>query len=145
MVPVDNQAVKPTGIDLSALSDLVLSSLKLSSARVRIGFPFWLAPFMAANVLAITLGRGIYLSGELMEKGRERIESTLRHELEHVRQVQQHGLVRFLYVYLRDYLRLRSRGLDSGAAYAAIPFEIEALEAERMGFPVPNTYNQFGD
>lgn len=100
---------------------------------------------MAGNVLAITLGRRIYLSRELMEKGRERVESTLRHELEHVRQVQQHGLIRFLYIYLRDYVRLRRQGLDSSAAYAAIPFEIEALEAERMGFPEPKTYNQSGD
>lgn len=100
---------------------------------------------MAGNVLAITLGRRIYLSTELMEKGRERVESTLRHELEHVRQAQQHGLIRFLYVYLRDYIRLRRQGLTSTSAYAAIPFEIEAIEAEHVGFPEANTYNQSGE
>lgn len=100
---------------------------------------------MAGNVLAITLGRRIYLSRELMGKGRERLESTLRHELEHVRQVQQHGLVPFLYLYLRDYVRLRRQGLNSAAAYAAIPFEIEAREAEHVGFPEASIYNQPGE
>lgn len=100
---------------------------------------------MAVNVLAITLGRRIYLSRALMEKGRERLESTLGHELEHVRQVQQHGLIRFLSIYLRDYVRLRRQGLASAAAYAAIPFEIEALEAEHLGFLEPKIYNQAGD
>lgn len=80
-----------------------------------------------------------------METGRERLEATLRHELEHVRQVQQHGFIRFLCIYLRDYVQLRRQGLSSAVAYAAIPFEIEAKEAEDVGFPEGSTYNQSGE
>jgi len=127
--PIINLVKSP--LDLAALSHL---SHGLPAARIRVGFPFWLAPFMARNVLAITLGRRIYLSGVLLEAGREKLESTIRHELEHVRQVQRHGLIRFLYRYLRDYIRLRRQGLDSSAAYDAIPFEVEARKAE-FGLP----------
>ena len=127
------------------MSGRLLSAIGERAARIRIGFPFWLAPFMARNVLAITLGRRIYLSRHLMETGRERLEATLRHELEHVRQVQQHGFIRFLCIYLRDYVQLRRQGLSSAVAYAAIPFEIEAKEAEDVGFPEGSTYNQSGE
>jgi len=89
---------------------------------------------MAGNILAITLGRRIYLSRDLMDRGREKVEATLKHELEHVRQVRENGLIRFLFIYLRDYIRLRRQGLDSSAAYAAIPFEVEARRVE-IGFP----------
>ena len=39
--------------------------------------------------------------------------------------------MRFLYRYMRDYIRLRRSGLTSHLAYMAIPFEIEARDEER--------------
>lgn len=102
-------------------------------ARVRIGFPLWLRIFLFSNVAAITLGRRIYVSPAMAEAGLERLERLMRHELAHVRQVGELGLVRFLYRYVRDYLRLRRSGLSSHLAYSAIPFEVEAREEELRG------------
>lgn len=99
-------------------------------ARVRVGFPFWLRIFLVANVAAITLGRRIYVSPSVAEAGVERLNRLLRHELAHVRQVRELGLIRFLYRYMRDYIRLRRSGLTSHLAYCAIPFEVEAREEE---------------
>lgn len=96
-------------------------------AKVRIGYPWWLRPFLARDVVAITLGRRIYV--------REMLESVsfgrlLRHELAHVRQVERLGLVVFLWRYLVEFARNWVRLRSFAAAYAAISFEIEAREAE---------------
>lgn len=50
----------------------------------------------------------------------------LRHELEHVRQYRERGLVGFLARYLSDYVGWRVRGYPHWAAYRRIPFEVEA-------------------
>ena len=112
---------------LEALSDLIESS----AARVRLGFPFWLRPFMQRDVIGITLGRRVYLSPRLLERKDEEFHRIVRHELAHVRQVKQLGLPRFLYRYVAEYLSHRRRGLAGRAAYDAISFEREAVEAER--------------
>jgi len=50
----------------------------------------------------------------------------LRHELEHVRQWREYGVVGFGRRYLGSYVRWRLRGHGHRAAYRRIPFEIEA-------------------
>lgn len=50
----------------------------------------------------------------------------LRHELEHVRQWREQGVVGFLWRYLGAYVTARVRGYPHGAAYRRIPQEIEA-------------------
>jgi hypothetical protein len=50
----------------------------------------------------------------------------LRHELVHVEQWRQLGVVRFLFRYLRSYIGSRLRGYPHWAAYRRIPLEIEA-------------------
>ncbi len=50
----------------------------------------------------------------------------LRHELEHVRQWREHGVVGFARRYLGAYVRWRLRGHGHWSAYRRIPFEIEA-------------------
>jgi hypothetical protein len=50
----------------------------------------------------------------------------LRHELEHVRQWREFGVLGFLRRYLGAYVRWRLRGYPHLAAYRRIPFEIEA-------------------
>ena len=50
----------------------------------------------------------------------------LRHELEHVRQWREQGVVGFLRRYLGAYACGRLRGLPHRAAYLRIPHEIEA-------------------
>jgi predicted metal-dependent hydrolase len=95
-----------------------------SPAIVRIGYPWWLRPFVFRNVVAITLGRRIYLARE--DVG----EAVLRHELVHVRQAGELGLVRFLWRYVAEYFRNRRHGMGHDQAYRAISFEAEAFTAE---------------
>jgi hypothetical protein len=98
-----------------------------ADANVRLGFPRWLRPFLMRGVVAITLGRRVYVAAGVAEDALERI---VRHELAHVRQVARLGLPRFLWRYLAEYVRHRRHGLGSHAAYLAISFEVEALAAE---------------
>ena len=55
----------------------------------------------------------------------------IRHELVHVRQMGELGLVRFLWKYVAEYLRHRRAGMSHDQAYRAISFEAEAFAAER--------------
>lgn len=50
----------------------------------------------------------------------------LAHELEHVRQYHDLGVVAFLATYLGAYLRLRLQGWGHQAAYRRIPAEVSA-------------------
>jgi len=58
-------------------------------------------------------------------------ERLLRHELAHVRQWRQFGVLGFLTRYLGAYLRLRLGGYSHAAAYRRIPLEVEAEWAAR--------------
>jgi hypothetical protein len=118
-------------LDIATVSDAIRQQIDDVAARVRVGYPFWLRPFLMRGVIAITLGRRIYLAPQLLERGGEAVEAIVRHELAHVRQVVRLGLIRFLYQYVRDYVALRRKGLSSAEAYRTIPFEIEAKSAEK--------------
>ena len=96
-------------------------------ARVRIGFPWWLRPFLMKNVLAITLGRRIYVRVGIAESFMTRL---LRHELAHVRQIERLGLFRFYVLYVAEFVRHLRRVHSVGKAYSLISFEIEATAAE---------------
>jgi len=95
------------------------------SAIIRIGYPWWLRLFLHRRTVAITLGRCIYIAA-----GQE-CDSLIRHELVHVRQMEELGLVRFIYRYVAEYLRHRCAGMSHEQAYRAISFEAEAFAAER--------------
>jgi hypothetical protein len=86
-------------------------------SRVRIV----LVPRLTPGVDAMTLGRYVFV-----KRGHERDRGLIAHELVHVRQWREHGVVGFLARYLGSYVVGRSRGLDHSDAYASIPFEIEA-------------------
>ncbi|HSP16854.1 MAG TPA: DUF4157 domain-containing protein [Thermoanaerobaculia bacterium] len=90
-------------------------------------FPWWLRPFLTRGVIAITLGRRIYLSGVIAEGELERL---LRHELTHVRQIARLGVIRFYWLYAAEYVSLRRRGMSPAEAYRNLSFEVEALAAE---------------
>ena len=96
------------------------------NVRVRIGYPWWL--LLPRNVAAITLGRRIWIARPLPPA---ELEILLRHELEHVRQMERLGVPAFLLRYLGEYARNRLRGMGHDAAYRAISFEREAFRAER--------------
>jgi hypothetical protein len=97
-----------------------------SNVRVRVGYPRWL--LLPRNIAAITLGRRIWIARELPPP---QLETLLRHELVHVRQMERLGVVRFLARYLGEYAANRLRRMGHDAAYRAISFEREAFEAER--------------
>jgi hypothetical protein len=96
-------------------------------AQVRVGYPWWLRPFLAADVIAITLGRRIFLRDALTGPA---LEKLLRHELAHVRQVNRHGVVGFLVRYAWEFVRHWLRERDVQRAYRRISFEVEAWAAE---------------
>jgi hypothetical protein len=98
-------------------------------ATVIVGYPWWLRLFLARDVIAITLGRRIYLR-EMLDG--PAYECLLRHELAHVRQVERHGLIVFLVRYVTEFARHWIRLRSVAAAYAAISFEIEARAAEEV-------------
>ena len=102
-------------------------AIAAARAKVRFRFPWWLRPFLQKGVLAITLGRRVYVAADLAE---ERAMKFLRHELAHVRQINRLGLFRFYWRYLSEYVVNRRKGQSPSDAYRNISFEIEALAAE---------------
>jgi len=90
---------------------------------------------------AITFGRRVFVSPRMVVKdgrGRRAVHGWLLvHEAAHVLQYEEAGFFKFLLKYLRDYWRelpagekWKLSGAARIAAYAAIPAEREALEAE---------------
>ena len=71
---------------------------------------------------AITFGRHIFYS----QPKNKILPRLIRHEEHHVEQYRRYGVVRFLFIYLQDYFKLRLNGYDHWDAYNRIPFEIEA-------------------
>jgi hypothetical protein len=95
----------------------------------RDGYWLWVGGPAAPGATATTLGPLI-----LMRRGGESDERLLRHELVHVRQWRELGVVGFLVRYLGAYLRWRLRGYPHWGAYRRIPLEVEAeWEARRAG------------
>ena len=97
------------------------------SDHVRNGFPWWLRPFLFNDVIAITLGRRVYVSAKLGGAERERI---VAHELAHVAQIARVGLLRFYGGYVIEYVANRRKGMTPHEAYRRISFEQEALIIE---------------
>ena len=76
----------------------------------------------------MTLGRLILVRNDGIRDGTRKL---LAHELVHVRQYDELGMVRFLMRYLRDYARALKKLHNHKQAYHAISFEIAAYgEAE---------------
>ena len=110
------------------LSSDVQTAIAASRAVVRPRFPWWLRPFLLPGVLAITIGRRIYLAAGTAD---DQLEALLRHELVHVRQIARLGFFRFYWLWLAEYISLRRRGFTSAEAYRRISFETEAFAAEK--------------
>jgi Domain of unknown function (DUF4157) len=112
------------------LPEAVEELIRDTKAVVRIGYPWWLRPFLARDVIGITLGRRIYLNPKVSSRPNSYMERLLRHELAHVRQVNRHGLIGFLVRYVTEFLRHFVREKSVAAAYRKISFEVEAAAAE---------------
>ena len=78
-------------------------------------------PVLTPGVVAMTLGRWILVRG-----GREQEADLLAHELVHVQQWRELGVVQFLRRYLTEYVHFRLAGQPHWRAYAAISLEVEA-------------------
>src|SRR5256885_7061012 len=98
------------------------SAVRTAEAKLRYGFPFWMRPFLYRGVIALTLGRTIYVATDAVD-----IDRLIRHELAHVKQVARLGLLRFLFRYVGEYVGNRRRGLQASEAYRRISFEEEAF------------------
>lgn len=77
--------------------------------------------FSAPGATAITLGPVVLIRERGLRSARLR-----RHELVHVRQWRELGVLGFLRRYLGAYLRWRLRGYSHWGAYRRVPLEIEA-------------------
>ena len=122
--------MKPPLVLPPAVLAAIASAIDDARARVRVGYPWWLRPFLARDVIAITLGRRIYLSGRATARSTDYLQRLLRHELAHVRQVNRHGLILFLVRYIAEFSSLLVRERSINTAYRKISFEVEARAAE---------------
>lgn len=109
------------------LPEEIADSISECRAKVCVGYPWWLRPLLMRDVIGITLGRRIYLNAKAAPASLERL---LRHELAHVRQINQLGLFVFYWRYLAEFVRHYRRVRSIGKAYAMISFEREAVAAE---------------
>jgi uncharacterized protein DUF4157 len=80
-------------------------------------------PFLAPGSNGMTIGRIVFLRSDGVYDGSRAI---IAHELVHVRQYSQLGVLRFLARYVADYARALARYRRHRAAYYAIPFEVQA-------------------
>jgi hypothetical protein len=133
---------------IANVSEELALALDDAGAIVRERFPWWLRPFVWRGVVAITLGRRIYLNQSSVLGARcsadrspsehrapsteHSIEPLLWHELAHVRQMREAGLLRFGWRYLREYVRNLCSGMGSAEAYRNISYEQEAFAAEKL-------------
>lgn len=80
------------------------------------------------HVTAVTFGKHVYYA-----INEESISHRLRkHELVHVHQYKQLGMIKFLYRYLKEYFKFRLKGMDHYHAYLEISFEKEARQKETL-------------
>lgn len=122
---VASDVLAETGIDHSSVA-AKLADVDPESVPVR-ALPFWVDLVLPAWIGAVTLPSSIWIRRRMLAIGGRSLGKLVLHELVHVQQWREHGVIGFLRHYLKDYLsaRLRERG-GHRAAYRAIPFEDEA-------------------
>jgi hypothetical protein len=76
----------------------------------------------------MTLGRWVFVDPKVLRGDPESLGRLVVHELVHVRQFSDLGLVGFFVRYLADYVRGRLRGLNHREAYRQNLFEEEARQ-----------------
>jgi hypothetical protein len=81
------------------------------------------------GISAMTLGRWVFVDPKVLRGDPESLGRLIVHELVHVRQFSDLGLVGFFVRYLADYARGRLRGLNHREAYRQNLFEEEARQS----------------
>lgn len=80
------------------------------------------------KVSGVTLGKHVYY---VMDS--KNVSSRLRkHEMVHVEQYEKYGFIRFLYLYFKEYINYRLKGLNHYQAYYEISFEKDARLKETL-------------
>ena len=110
---------------------LLIDPIQPDAVRVRRA-PKPMRRLWGRDIHAMTLGNTIFLDPTMLGAVSGRTGVLLVHELVHVRQWQDMGVVRFLWRYLSSYLRGLFQGLGHRGAYLAIPLEVEAREAASL-------------
>jgi hypothetical protein len=118
------------GID-SVRVRLLIHPVDPESVQVR-SAPALMRGLWGRDISAMTLGKTIFLDPDLMAAAQHLPGLLLVHELVHVRQWDELGVIRFLWRYLSAYVGGRMKGLGHRAAYLAIPLEVEAQVAARL-------------
>jgi hypothetical protein len=90
--------------------------------------PSWLTRLWGKAVSAMTLRTTIYIRSDVLEAAPSVLGPLIVHELVHVQQWKQFGVVRFLWKYVAGYFGGRLTGLPHRDAYRVIPIEVEARE-----------------
>lgn len=90
--------------------------------------PRWMVKSWRGDISAMTLPFGIFVRPASLTGDRIQLANTIQHELVHVRQWREYGVLRFLARYLSEYWRGRRRGLGHDEAYRQISFEVEARQ-----------------
>lgn len=124
------QMLRSGGIDSLRLR-LLIHPIDPESVRVR-SAPRVMRRLWARDISAMTLGNTIFFDPAVLTAAQPRSGLLLVHELVHVRQWGELGVIRFLWRYLSGYLGGRWKGLGHHAAYLAIPLEVEARVAARL-------------
>jgi hypothetical protein len=115
------------------LPEELQQAVSTSRAKLSVGYPWWLRPFLQRGVVAITLGRRIYILPEFLQRAPGDVDRLVRHELAHVRQVARYTLPLFLILYAWEFVKHFARERSVHAAYRKIRFEVEAEAAETAG------------
>lgn len=82
-----------------------------------------------SSCIAKLLGYNIVLYPFILYVGKPS-ESVRKHELAHVEQIKQWGVLNFYRLYIMYYISYRFAGMTHERAYLNIPFEIEARQKE---------------
>lgn len=113
-----------------------LGGLDLDRVDVRPA-PVWLTRLWGKTISAMALGTRIYIQPVLLDLEPAELGPLIVHELVHVHQWAELGVLRFSWRYLSGYLRGRFSGLSHQAAYRSIPIEVEAREiANQLQGPI---------
>lgn len=120
------RVLSAAGLDTGAVR-LALHPIHPESVNLYPAGPL-LRAVWAEGVKGMTLWRWVFIDPEVLAGDPGRLGRLALHELVHLRQIADLGWGRFLWTYLRDYLRSRLRGLGHQSAYHQIGLEREARE-----------------
>lgn len=120
------RAISRAGLDTGAVR-LAIHPIQPESVNLYPASPL-LRRLWGEGISAITLWRWVFVDPKVLGGDEETLGRLTVHELIHLRQISDMGLGRFLWRYLRDYLRGRSHKLGHHESYRGIGLEREATE-----------------